>query len=492
MKKLQLGLYARIALSVTVLIALAMFVLGFYLISDANRKFDRERLQQVTATAKMLAKGSRDALVSEDYELLEFWLQSALVGDYYAYAYYSRANGQILSHTDLSMVAKKSEALGELKDAQTRKLLYQGRPVMEVVYPARLGSHHLANAHVAYFLDQDTFTDTYNINKIVILVVVLLGGLLIAILFIVRRHTVPVSQLTDYVTSLSLEDIHKKLDSSLLNSRSEAGDLARAFDSMALRLMTAFQELKNDELHLKKLVEERTRNLSEANRELEAFSYSVSHDLRAPLRAIDGFTEILQEDYEHLLDEDGRHYIQRIRAGVGRMNELINAMLQLSRISRQELDAVTVGIGKLAQEIAENLQESDKQRNIEFVIDQELYAAGDISLLRIMLENLLGNAWKYTARVEHAVVEFGMRREGDEQIFFLRDNGAGFDMAYADKLFAVFGRLHQDDEFEGSGVGLATVERIIRRHGGRIWAESEPGKGAVFFFTLASSTVANS
>ena len=492
MKKLQLGLYARIALSVTVLIALAMFVLGFYLISDANRKFDRERLQQVTATAKMLAKGSRDALVSEDYELLEFWLQSALVGDYYAYAYYSRANGQILSHTDLSMVAKKSEALGELKDAQTRKLLYQGRPVMEIVYPARLGSHHLANAHVAYFLDQDTFTDTYNINKIVILVVVLLGGLLIAILFIVRRHTVPVSQLTDYVTSLSLEDIHKKLDSSLLNSRSEAGDLARAFDSMALRLMTAFQELKNDELHLKKLVEERTQNLSEANRELEAFSYSVSHDLRAPLRAIDGFTEILQEDYEHLLDEDGRHYIQRIRAGVGRMNELINAMLQLSRISRQELDAVTVGIGKLAQEIAENLQESDKQRNIEFIIDQELYAAGDISLLRIMLENLLGNAWKYTARVEHAVVEFGMQREGDEQIFFLRDNGAGFDMAYADKLFAVFGRLHKDDEFEGSGVGLATVERIIRRHGGRIWAESEPGKGAVFFFTLASSTADNS
>lgn len=487
MSRLRFGLYARIALSVTVLIALAMFILGSYLISDASRKFNRERLQQVTASAKMLAKGSRDALVSEDYELLEFWLQSVLVSDYYAYAYYSRPGGQILSHTDLAMIAKKSEALGELKDMLKRKLLYQGRPVMEVVYPVRLGNYYLANAHVAYFLDQDTFTDTYNIRKIVILVLVLLGGLLGAILFIVRRHTVPVSQLTNYVTSLSLEDIHKKLDSELLNSRSETGDLARAFDSMALRLMTAFQELKDEELHLKELVEERTKNLSEANRELKAFSYSVSHDLRAPLRAIDGFTEILQEDYEHLLDEEGRHYIERIRAGVRRMNELIEAMLQLSRISRQELDTATVGIGKLARTIADSLQENDSQRDVEFIIDEELYVVADIQLLRIMLENLLANAWKYTARVKHAVIEFGMRCEGNEEVFFLRDNGVGFDMAYADKLFAVFGRLHKEDEFEGSGVGLATVERIIRRHGGRVWAESKPGKGAVFYFTLRPS-----
>jgi len=488
MSKLRFGLYARISLSVMILIALAMFILGSYLISDANKKFDRERLQQVTASALMLANGSRDALVSEDFELLEFWLHSVLVSDYYAYAYYSRANGQILSHTNLSMVAKKSEALGELKDTLTRKLLYQGRPVMEVVYPARLGSHHLANAHVAYFLDQDTFSDTYDIRKIVILVVVLLGGLLIAILFIVRRHTVPVRQLTDYVTSLPLEEIRKKLDSDLLDSHNEVGDLARAFDSMALRLMTAFQELKDEELHLKELVEERTRNLSEANRELEAFSYSVSHDLRAPLRAIDGFTEILQEDYEHLLDKEGSHYIQRIRAGVRRMNELIGAMLQLSRISRQELDTVTVGIGKLARTIADNLQESDKQRDVEFIIDEDLYVAADIQLLRIVLDNLLANAWKYTAKVESAVIEFGMQREEKQDVFFLRDNGAGFDMAYADKLFAVFGRLHKEDDFEGSGVGLATVERIIRRHGGRVWAESKPGKGAVFFFTLGLST----
>jgi len=252
--------------------------------------------------------------------------------------------------------------------------------------------------------------------------------------------------------------------------------------------MTAFQELKDEELHLKELVEERTLNLSEANKELEAFSYSVSHDLRAPLRAIDGFTEILQEDYKHLMDKEGCHYIQRIRAGVRRMNELIEAMLQLSRISRQELDAVTVGIGKLARTIADNLQENDKQRDVEFIIDEDLHVAADIQLLRIMLENLFANAWKYSARVEHAVIEFGMCREGKDQVFFLRDNGAGFDMAYADKLFAVFGRLHKEDDFEGSGVGLATVERIIRRHAGRIWAESEPGKGAVFFFTLRPST----
>ncbi|HEB55726.1 MAG TPA: HAMP domain-containing protein [Gammaproteobacteria bacterium] len=487
MAKIKFGLYARIAFSVILIISLAMFILGFYLISDAREKFNKERLQQVTASAMTLANGSRDALISDDYELLDFWLRSVLVRDYYAYAYFSRADGVILSHTDMGMVAKKVKALGQLTKVAKRKMLYHGHPVMEVVYPSRLGGRYLGNAHVAYYLDQDTFSDTYNINNIILLVFVLLGCLLIAILYIVRRYTIPVSQLTDYVASLSVDDIYRKPDSALLDNHTEVGDLARAFNDMSQRLMTAFQELVDEEAHLKELVEDRTRSLLAANRELESFSHSVSHDLRAPLRAIDGFTQILEEDYIHLLDEDGRHYLQRIRSGVKRMNELIDDLLQLSRINRRKLDTVRLEIGKMVRNISENMRESDSRRKVKFIIDDKLHADADARLLQIALENILANAWKYTGKVEHAVIEFGMQREGSEDVFYIRDNGAGFDMAYVDKLFAVFERLHKDDDFEGSGVGLATVERIIRRHGGRIWAQAEPGKGAVFFFTLRAA-----
>ncbi len=487
MAKIKFGLYARIAFSVILIISLVMFILGFYLVSDAREKFNKERLQQVTASAMTLANGSRDALISDDYELLDFWLRSVLVRDYYAYSYFSRADGVILSHTDMGMVAKKVEALGQLSKMVKRKLRYHRRPVIEVVYPSRLGSRYLGNAHVAYYLDQDTFRDTYNISNIIILVFVLLSCLLIAILYIVRRYTIPVSQLTDYVASLSVADIHRKPAPALLDNQTEVGDLARAFNEMSLRLMRAFQVLMDNEAHLKEQVEERTRSLRAANRELESFSYSVSHDLRAPLRAIDGFTQILEEDYIDSLDEDGRHYMQRIRTGVKRMNELIDDLLQLSRISRQKLDTVRLEIGRMVRRISEDLQENDSQRKVEFIIDDKLCVDADTRLLQIVLENILGNAWKYTAKVEHAVIEFGMQHEGGEDIFYIRDNGAGFDMAYVDKLFIVFERLHKDEDFEGSGVGLATVERIIRRHGGRIWAQAELGKGAAFFFTLRAA-----
>jgi len=484
MQRLRFDLYARIALSVTLLIAVAMFVLANYLVSDAREKFNQERLQQITASAKTLANGSRDALVSEDYERLGFWLNSSLVSDYYAYAYLSRVDGIILSHTDLGMTAKQSTPLGALQQVYKRQLQYQGRPVMEVVYPSLLGENHLANAHVAYFLDQGNFSDIYNITNVLILVSVLLGVLWFAILFIVRYLTVPVRRLTGYATHLSFEDIHTKLDADLLKDRSEVGELARAFDSMAMRLGQAYRELKKEEVTLKELVDDRTRDLLEVNKELEAFSHSVSHDLRAPLRTIDGFVQILQEDYESLLDDTGRDYMHRIRGGVERMNDLIGDMLQLSQISRQELDLHYFDISKLVQTVADILWAGDRQRDADLIIEENLSVEADGQLLRIVIENLLSNAWKYTGKVEHAVIEFGMQKQGNEEVYFVRDNGTGFDMKYADDLFVVFKRLHSVDEFEGTGVGLATVDRIIRRHGGRIWAHAEPGKGATFYFVL--------
>jgi PAS domain S-box-containing protein len=228
----------------------------------------------------------------------------------------------------------------------------------------------------------------------------------------------------------------------------------------------------------------RTAELEAANKELEAFSYSVSHDLRAPLRAIDGFSLALLEDYQDKLEPEGRSHLERIRAGAKRMGHLIDDMLQLARIARAEMVRDTVNLSLLAEEITLQLQASQSERQATFVIARDLIVQGDRILLRAVLENLLDNAWKFTSKRPHACIEFGSQKQDSERTYFVRDNGAGFDMKHADKLFGVFQRLHRDSEFPGTGVGLATVQRIIRRHGGRIWAEALPGKGATFYFAL--------
>jgi signal transduction histidine kinase len=233
------------------------------------------------------------------------------------------------------------------------------------------------------------------------------------------------------------------------------------------------------------LAERASRDLEEANRELEAFSYSVSHDLRAPLRSIEGFSQILLEDYADKLDEEGEDYLGRVRAASRRMALLIDDLLDLSRVSRRPLRCELVDLSAQTREIAAELGKSQPEREAEFVIADGLTANGDPRLLRLVLENLLGNAWKFTSREEKVRIEFGSATlEGRERVYFVCDNGVGFDETYAGKLFGAFQRLHGPDEFEGTGIGLATVQRIVRRHGGRVWAEGEVGDGATFFFTL--------
>ena len=235
---------------------------------------------------------------------------------------------------------------------------------------------------------------------------------------------------------------------------------------------------------LEERVAQRTAQLEAANKELEAFSYSVSHDLRAPLRGIDGFSQALLEDYSDGLDETARHYLTRVRAGAQRMGELIDDLLLLSRLSRSEMRRQEVDVSGMVKEIAERLLERDPRREASFDIEKTVTAEGDARLLTVVLENLLENAWKFTAREPSACVRFGMQ-PGEIPVYFVQDNGAGFDMAYANKLFTAFQRLHSPQEFEGTGIGLATVQRIIHRHGGKVWAEGEVGAGATFFFTLA-------
>ncbi|HXB21842.1 MAG TPA: PAS domain S-box protein [Candidatus Solibacter sp.] len=224
--------------------------------------------------------------------------------------------------------------------------------------------------------------------------------------------------------------------------------------------------------------------LAVANKELEAFSYSVSHDLRTPLRAIDGFSLALLEDCGDKIDGEGKRHLQRVRAATVRMGHLIDDLLQVARISRSEMGRDSVNLSLLAEEVAAQMREAAPDRHVAFVIAPGLMAQGDRNLLRIVLENLLSNSWKFTARQSHPQIEFGMQPRDGEAVYFVRDNGVGFDMQYATKLFGVFQRLHSEGEFPGTGIGLATVQRIVHRHGGRIWVEASVGKGAAFYFVL--------
>jgi PAS domain S-box-containing protein len=250
---------------------------------------------------------------------------------------------------------------------------------------------------------------------------------------------------------------------------------------------TDITERKKTEEKLKetlKDLEHSSAQLAATNKELETFSYSVSHDLRSPLRSIDGFSQALLEDYEDSLDEIGKDYLNRLRTASQKMGELIDGLLKLSRLTRGQMHQEEVDLSTLVEEITSRLHENEPKRKVDFIIRKGLVAQGDRELLRALFENLLGNAWKFTSKSEKARIEFGITKNGKKTTYFINDNGAGFDMVYADKLFGAFQRLHDASEFAGTGIGLATVLRIINRHGGNIWAKGAVDKGATFYFTL--------
>lgn len=232
------------------------------------------------------------------------------------------------------------------------------------------------------------------------------------------------------------------------------------------------------------MMAERTIELESLNRELESFSYSVSHDLRAPLRSIDGFTALLQKGYEDHFDDQGKGYMGRVRAATQRMGQLIDDLLSLSRTARSVMVRRNVNLSELAEAILQDLSDGAPARRVVASITPDMEVQADRELMRTVLENLLGNAWKFTAKKEESHIEFGCCRDQDPVVYFVKDDGAGFDMKYVDKVFGAFQRLHASSEFEGTGVGLASVQRILRRHGGDVWCEGEVDRGAIFYFTL--------
>jgi light-regulated signal transduction histidine kinase (bacteriophytochrome) len=249
-------------------------------------------------------------------------------------------------------------------------------------------------------------------------------------------------------------------------------------------LARAINELLSQMQQRDLMLRRRTTELENVNREVEAFSYSVSHDLRGPLASIEGFTQALQDDYGDKFDEPGQEYMKWIREAVAQMANLIAGLLQMSRANRTEMNRTTVDLSRLAESIALSLQQRNPARKVDFRIEPNLVADGDERLLHAVLENLMSNAFKFTGKKDDARITVGSTTEGDRRAYFVKDNGAGFDSTQAARMFTAFQRLHSTSEFEGTGIGLATVKRIIERHGGAIWADGQVGEGATFYFTL--------
>jgi signal transduction histidine kinase len=352
----------------------------------------------------------------------------------------------------------------------SRNILFEGKPIGSVV--------------IVSDLSEITATIT---RDVLIFAGVLFVSLLIALAISIRLQRAisgPILSLADTARRVSQDKDYSVRATGA--SHDEIGSLIAAFNEMLEEIQMQQAELRTAHDRLEQRVAERTAQLENANKELEAFSYSVSHDLRAPLRSIEGFSGALLEDCGDQLNDAGKDSLKRIITSTVKMGQLIDGLLNLSRVTRAEIRGRRVDLSSLAGEIVEELRQGENGRRVEAVVADGAVAEGDPALLRAVLQNLLGNAWKFTRKRAEARVEFGVAKESGVTTYFVRDNGAGFDMTYSDKLFGAFQRLHGQTEFPGIGIGLATVQRIVSRHGGRTWATGAPDQGATIYFTLGN------
>lgn len=475
----------------------ALLISGFIMIVYDLRDYRTRLLEDLVGQSNLLGLASASALQFNDPQVASNSLASL------------KARPQILAAAIYDTKGKLFATYSSVVDAT------ESFPQL-----AEMEGHRIASNHVTLFkriIDRNEILGTmylkatypvyqrvWKYTSIVLAVAVL--ALLISMLlslWLQVRVAKPILQITDLAHKIigerdfslraqkSSDDEIGFLTTAFNDLLSEVESRSAALESSNVQLQQQAHEREKSAAEIQRLnvqleqrVTERTIELERANKELEAFSYSVSHDLRTPLRAIDGFSQALLEDYAEQLDNTGRDYLSRVRAGAQRMGQLIDDLLKLARVSRAELHPDTIDLSGIAKNIVDELRENNSPRNVNVNITSGMSIQGDAQLLRIALENLLNNAWKYTGKRDEAHIEFGMRAHNGEACYFIADNGAGFDMAYASKLFGAFQRLHDAKEFPGTGVGLATVQRIIHRHGGRIWAEAAIDQGSVFYFTL--------
>lgn len=446
--------------------------------------------QEYATTAKIIADRSQAAILFQDISGLEENLSSLKVNKDILLGCIYADDLSLLAHFKASGVQIDCPDKPEATIRNfTQSTYLHSEPVV------------VDRKQVGTLLIGVTLTPLFNQLSIYFLVVVAFGTLVSALAFVLSRYLQesfarPLLNLAD--TADQVSQTHDYSLSAVKESDDEIGILVDAFNDMMNKVKAQNEDILQYTVELDNKVQERTNELDQANnqlakrndelaianKELEAFSYSVSHDLRSPLRAVDGFTRALEEDYYDELDDLAKSYIKRARGAAQKMGELISTLLQLSRVSRKELELVPTDISDIAQKVCSHLRDNEPDRQVDVSVQEGMKASVDIMLMEAAFDNLIGNAWKYTGKEEQALIEIGCLEDQGTQVYFVKDNGAGFDKNYAKDLFTAFKRLHGEEEFEGTGIGLATVARIIHRHHGDVWATSEVGQGAQFFFTL--------
>ncbi|HEX5435433.1 MAG TPA: ATP-binding protein [Candidatus Angelobacter sp.] len=395
-----------------------------------------------------------------------------LTPDGQVFAQYRRDGGtEVLDLPPLAANQEETYSFHQGDVLLVRRIELQGKPIGSVYIRNDLEDLHTRLQH-------------YALIAFLVLLVSLVAALLLSAA-LRRSLATPIVKLAE-TAGLVSRDKNYTVRAQPVSGFNEIDILVRAFNDMLEQIQQRDAELLKAQGELEQRVEDRTRQLIAANRELEAFSYSVSHDLRGPLETINGFTYMFLHDFGAKLDPAGKEFIQHIRGAAVRMGDLIDDLLKLSQVSSGAMHQEHVDLSAIARSIAQELQSHDPQRKVQFVIPESLGVSGDSRLLRIAMENLLRNAWKYTSKHPTARIEFGY--DAAHGSYYVRDNGAGFNQEEAGRLFQPFQRLHSLSEFPGTGIGLATVQRVVHRHGGRIWAEGAVEQGATFHFTLNSES----
>lgn len=443
--------------------------------------FRQNLVHTLSAQAEIIASNSISALLFNDTQSASNTLRALkssnnvsaagiYTADGHSFVQYTRQSGdEVLSIPALAQNQNETYRFGSTHVILVRKVLSDGKGIGFVYIRADL--HEI-----------DKRLERYGMISAAVLLVSLLFAMLVSAAF--RKSVAqPIVNLAETARHVSREkDYSVRVPAP--GERDEVAVLIEAFNEMLQEIQQRDDRLKQAQEKLEQRVSERTRDLLSANRELEAFSYAASHDLRGPLDALNGFSYLLMQQYGKELNTGGREIVEHIRAAGKRMTELIEDLLNLSRLTTSAMHMERVNLSTIARSIAEELRRSDPERKLEFVISDVADARGDIRLLRIVLDNLLRNSWKYTSAHKEGRIEFGSQHLNGQTVYFVRDDGAGFDPRSANRLFRPFQRLHSSEEFPGNGIGLSTVQRIVRRHGGETWAEGAVEKGATFYFTL--------
>ncbi len=468
--KNKLSLVIMISTLLGVLLISSIFVYQRY------ASFKTQLSSEFTAIAKIISDRSNAAVLFEDQPALAETLASLALHDQVRLAcIYNNDNALLANY---ARDAKKHSCPAE---PETFGRLLTGSHFY-VSEPITVGSEKYGQVYIRASTSRLQKEIRASLLSAAMLSSIAILGALLFARYVQRFISDPLIELQRIARKVTIEHdftprAHKKHED-------EIGELVDAFNTMLETIAQQNLVIVEHTENLEKKVEARTAELEMANRELEAFSYSVSHDLKAPLRKIDGFSRALEEDYAHRLDEDALNYLSRLRSNSQKMSQLITSLMQLSRVTRMDVEPQDFDLSALAEHIVASLQESEPERAASITVHSEMHAKGDPKLIEILLDNLIGNAWKYSRNQTHTYIEVGQIESDQGTTFFVRDNGCGFDMEYAERLFKPFSRLHSTEQFEGTGIGLATTKRIIERHHGSIRAESQVEGGSTFYFSL--------